>query len=102
MKLKFRAEPQDVLIFVLFAIFLLYVVSLGVVNLPMLASEGRLAGLNPFPAFTPENLSTTLVFYIVALGALFLSVSSYFFEREEGVGFSMNKKDKGYSRWSKE
>jgi len=102
MKLKFRAEPQDVLIFVLFAIFLLYVIALGVVNLPMLASEGRLAGLNPFPAFAPDNIATTLIFYIVALGALFMSVSSYFFEREEGVGFSMNKKDKGYSRWAKE
>ena len=101
MKLKFRAEPQDVLIFVLFAIFLLYVVSLGVVNLPALA-DGELAGFNPLPAFKPENIGTTLVFYLVALGALFLSVSSYFFEREEGVGFSMNKKDKGYSRWSKE
>jgi len=102
MKLKFRAEPQDVLIFALFAIFLLYVVALGVVNLPMLASEGRLAGFNPFPAFAPENISTTLLFYVIALGALFLSVSSYFFERDEGVGFSMNKKDKGYSRWAKE
>ena len=102
MKLKFRAEPQDVLIFILFAIFLLYIVALGVVNLPMLASEGRFAGLNPIPAFNSENLLTTLVFYIVALSALFLSVSSYFFEREEGVGFTMNKKDKGYSRWAKD
>jgi len=102
MKLRFRAEPQDVFIFVLFAIFLLYVVALGVVNLPMLASEGRLAGFNPFPAFSSEYIFTTLIFYLVALGALFLSVSSYFFEREEGVGFTMNKKDKGYSRWAKE
>jgi len=102
MKLRFRAEPQDVLIFILFAIFLLYVVALGVVNLPMLASEGRLYGLNPLPAFNSENIYTTLVFYFVALGALFLSVSSYFFEREEGVGFTMNKKDKGYSRWAKD
>ncbi len=102
MKLKFRAEPQDVLIFILFAIFLLYVVALGVVNLPMLANEGRLAGLNPFPAFSPDYLFTTIVFYLVALAALFASVSSYFFEREEGVGFTMNKKDKGYSRWAKE
>ena len=98
MKLKFRAEPQDVLIFVLFAIFLLYIVALGVVNLPMLASEGRMAGLNPFPAFSIDNITTTLVFYLVALGALFMSVSSYFFEREEGVGFTMNKKDKGYRK----
>ena len=102
MKLKFRADPQDVLIFVLFAIFLLYIVSLGVVNLPVLAAEGRLAGFNPLPAFSSENIFTTFVFYLVALGALFLSVSSFFFEREEGVGFTMNKKDKGYSRWAKD
>ena len=102
MKFKFRAEPQDVLIFAIFAVFLLYVVALGVVNLPMLASEGRLAGLNPFPAFGPDYIFTTIIFYIVALAALFASVSSYFFEREEGVGFTMNKKDKGYSRWAKE
>ncbi len=102
MKLKFRAEPRDVLIFVLFAIFLLYVVALGVVNLPMLASEGRLAGLNPIPAFSSQYIFTTLLFYVVALVALFLSVSSYFFEREEGVGITLNKKDKGYSRWAKE
>ena len=102
MKLKFRAEPQDVLIFLLFAIFLLYVVALGVVNLPMLAAEGRLAGFNPLPAFEQERIFTTLVFYFVALGALFLSVSSYFFERDDGVGFTLNKKDKGYSRWAKD
>ena len=102
MKLKFRAEPQDVLIFVVFAIFLLYVIALGVINLPTLASEGRFAGLNPLPAFEPENLFKTIVFYLIALGALFMSVSSYFFEREEGVGLTLNKKDKGYSRWAKE
>lgn len=102
MKLRFRAEPQDVLIFVVFAIFLLYVIALGIINLPTLATEGRFAGLNPFPAFEPDNILKTIVFYLIALGALFMSVSSYFFEREEGVGLTLNKKDKGYSRWAKE
>lgn len=102
MKLRFRAEPQDVLIFVVFAIFLLYVIALGIINLPTLATEGRFAGLNPFPAFEPDNIFKTIVFYLIALGALFMSVSSYFFEREEGVGLTLNKKDKGYSRWAKE
>ena len=36
MKFKFRADSQDVLIFVIFAIFLLYVVALGVINIPVL------------------------------------------------------------------
>lgn len=101
MKFRFRADAQDVLIFVLFAIFLLYVVSLGVINLSYLA-EGESLTLNPFPAFGPEYLMSTIVFYIIALVALLLSVSSYFFDREEGVGFSLGKKDKGYSRWAKD
>ncbi len=101
MKFKFRADAQDVLIFVLFAIFLLFIVALGVVNLSYLAN-GEGMTFNFLIAFTTEYITTTIVFYIVALVALFVSVSSYFFEREEGVGFSFGKKDKGYSRWAKE
>ena len=84
MKLKFRADAQDVLIFVLFAIFLLYVVAIGVLNIPVLLNEGHFYGLNPFPAFGPQYLFTTLLFYILFLGGIFATVSSYFFEREEG------------------
>lgn len=102
MKLKFKADAQDVLIFILFAIFLLYVVALGVLNIPNLALEGEFYGLNPIPAFYPDRIVTTLVFYLLAFGALFMSVSSYFFEREKGIGFSTQKSDKGYSRWAKE
>ena len=102
MKLKFRADAQDILIFIVFAIFLLYVVALGVVNIPVLASEGHFAGLNPFPAFYPSNITVTIIFYVLFLVGIFVSVSSYFFDRDEGVGFSTSKKDKGYSRWAKE
>ena len=102
MKLKFKADAQDVLIFVLFAIFLLYVIALGVLNIPNLALEGEFYGLNPIPAFYPDKIATTLVFYLLAFGALFMSVSSYFFDREKGIGFSTEKSDKGYSRWAKE
>ena len=102
MKLKFRAEPQDVLIFVIFAIFLLYVVALGVLNIPVLANEGHFYGLNPLPAFSTKNITTTMVFYILFLAGIFVSVSSYFFEREEGFGITTSKKDKGYSRWAKD
>ena len=101
MKFKFRADAQDVLIFAMFAIFLLYVVALGTVNLHYLSNGDDLT-LLPIEAFGPEFLSKTLLIYLVALGALFLSVQSYFFEREEGVGFSLGKKDKGYSRWAKD
>ena len=102
MKLKFRADSQDLLIFGIFAIFLLYVVALGVINIPSLATGGHFAGLNPLPAFSSENISVTLVFYFLFLAGIFASVSSYFFEREEGVGFTTSKKDKGYSRWAKD
>ena len=102
MKFKFRAEPQDILIFVLFAIFLLYVVCLGVLNIPVLANEGHFYGLNPFGAFSPENIAVTLSFYILFLVGIFVSVSSFFFERDEGFGFTTAKKDKGYSRWAKD
>ena len=102
MKLKFRAETQDIVIFVLFAIFLLYLIAIGVLNFSTLAIEGHFYGLNPIEAFTPEYLMATIVFYIFSLAALFISVSSYFFEREKGIGITTEKKDKGYSRWAKE
>ena len=102
MKFKFRADPEDLLIFGAFAIFLLYIVSIGVVNLSTFATEGHLSGLNPLPAFTPRYIGATLTFYILCLAGLFISVSSYFFDREKGFGLTTDKKDKGYSRWAKE
>ena len=102
MKFKFRADPEDILMFVIFAIFLLYIVCIGVLNLSSFATEGYLVGLNPFPAFGPKYIAATLTFYFLALGGLLVSVSSYFFEREKGFGITTDKKDKGYSRWAKE
>ena len=102
MKFKFRADPEDLLIFGIFAAFLLYIVALGVVNLSTFANEGHLSGLNPFPAFGPDYILSTIVLYILALIGLFISVSSMFFEREEGFGISAEAKSKGYSRWAKE
>ena len=102
MKFKFRADPEDLLMFIIFAIFLLYVVAIGVVNLSTFASEGHLAGLNPLPAFSPQYIGSTIVFYILFLIGLCVSVSSIFFEREKGFGITTDKKDKGYSRWAKD
>ena len=102
MKLKFKADATDVLIFVLFAIFLFYVVCLGVLNFPELAINGHFHGLNPLPALAPSRITATIVFYLIFLGAIFASVSSYFFEREKGFGFGTEKSNKGYSRWAKE
>lgn len=102
MKLKFRADAQDVLMFIIFAVFLLYIVAIGVLNLNHLSVEGTFYGVNPFPAFGPRFFVTTLVFYFMILLGLFLSVSSLFFERDDGIGFTTGKKDKGYSRWAKD
>ena len=102
MKLKFRADAEDLLIFVMFAIFLLYIVAVAVVNLNSFATQGHFAGLNPLPAFAPDLFFATIVFYIVILLALFASAGSMFFEREKGFGITTEKKDKGYSRWAKE
>ena len=102
MKLKFRADSEDLLIFGMFAVFLLYIVAIGVVNIHTFATEGHLSGLNPFPAFEPRYLFSTLFLYFLFLLGLFASVSSMFFEREKGFGITTDKKDKGYSRWAKE
>ncbi len=102
MKFKFRTDSHDLAVFVAFAIFLLYIVCLGVVNLSTFASEGVLSGFNPFPAFSPEYLKTTFILYFLCLVCFFISVSSYFFDREKGIGFTTDKKDKGYSRWAKD
>ena len=75
MKLKFRAEKEDIIMFCIFAIFLLYIVAIGVVNLSSFATEGYLSGLNPFPAFTPQYIKATMIFYFLALLGLFISVS---------------------------
>lgn len=102
MKFKLRADKEDWLMFGGFALFLLYCVSIGVVNLATFADTGELSGFNPFPAFAPRYLSATLVLYFLVLGGIFISVSSYFFEREKGIGITTQKKDKGYSRWAKD
>ena len=102
MKFKFVATSRDVLIFVIFAIFLLYVVALGVLNIPQLASQGSFYGLNPIEAFSPQYIYYTLLFYLLALAGLIMSVNSYFFEFEDGVGLNIGEKSGGgYSHWAK-
>ncbi len=92
MKLKFRADAKDILIFVIFSIFLLYFVAIAVVNLGTFAQEGVLYGLNPLPAFGPDYLFATILGYICVLIAIIMSVSSLFFEREKGIGISTSPK----------
>ena len=100
--MKFKAEPKDVLIFVVFCIFLLLVSSIVIVNVSYIANYGEFYGLNPFKGFAPEYITATFVFFFLALIGIFTAVSSYFFDRESGFGFSFGgKKNDGYSRWAK-
>ena len=100
MKLRFRAEPKDIIIFIIFCVVLLYFVAIGVLNFAQFAEDSTFYGLNPLEAFSSEFITATLVFYFFALVAIFVSVQSYFFDTEEGIGIKIGKKkDKGYSRW---
>jgi len=102
MKLKFTANKEDWIIFILMLILMLYLVAIAVLNFSSLAQTGSFHGLNPIPAFTNfEYFKPTMVFYLIAILAAFGSVKSYFFDREKGTGFSTTKSDKGYSRWAK-
>ena len=102
MKLKFVATPRDVMIFAVFALFLLYVVCIGVLNIPVLAATGTFYGLNPIEAFSPDYIYYTLIIYFIALGGLIMSVNSYFFEFQEGFGIKISESSGGgYSSWAK-
>ena len=102
MKLKLRIDSDDLWMLGVFALFLLYIVAVLVVNVSTFASKGTLAGPNPLPAFSSDYIASTIGFYILALGGIIFSVKSYIFEFDKGLGFTTQKKDKGYSRWAKE
>lgn len=103
MKLKFRAEKKDWIIFGIFAVVLFYLVSIGVLNAISFIDNGTLCGLNPFPVFSRDYFAPTMVIYIGMLIAVITSVSSTFFEREKGIGIKASpKEEKGYSRWAKD
>ena len=99
--MKFRVETKDFVIFCCFCVFLLYMCCIGVLNASTLATEGKFYGLLPFEAFTGKYIATTLVLFVLALIGIFGACSSYIFDRENGFGFTFNKKDSGYSRWAK-
>lgn len=102
MKLRFRAEAKDVVIFCIFAIAWLFVVSIAVANVSQFLNEESFT-MNLFLAFLPQNLAATIVFFLAGIIAAFAGVKSVFFERENGVGLSIgNKKEKNYSRWAKD
>ena len=105
MKLKFRAEKKDWIIFGGYAVVLLYFVAIALLNIIQFAKgdlDHPFHGLNPFPAFSSNMIGLTFTCYIIALVASIFSVSDRFFDREKGFGFSTEgkKSSKGYSRWT--
>ena len=60
MKLKFRADAKDIVIFLIFCVVLLYLVAIVVVNLHSVATTGEFMGLNPIPAFYTLNANLPL------------------------------------------
>ena len=102
MKLKFRADPKDWMIFGIFAFIWLIVVSLAVVNVYAFMNNENFT-INFFLAYTSANkFGVTLLFFFIGLAVAFTSVKSFFFEREKGIGISASpKKENGYSRWCK-
>ncbi len=103
MKLKFRADAKDIKIFIVFAILLFYLVAIAILNITSFINDASFHGFNPFPIFTAELFPPTIIFYFAILIMIMLSVKSYFFDREKGIGVATGKKDeKGYSRWCKD
>lgn len=104
MKLKLRINSDDIGKLAIFAIVLLYLVAIAVLNVGEFIHENKFHGLNPIPAFTTGYFAPTMVFYLIALIAIISSVSSSIFEREQGgPGVVIGKKiESGYSSWLKE
>ena len=103
MKLKFKVEKKDFVIFGIFAVILFYLSCIAVLNISSFANDGTLSGINPFPALSRDYFPITMVIFIGALIAIITSVSSTIFDKEKGFGFEIGKKkDKVYSRWATE
>ncbi len=101
-KLKFRADTKDVVIFAIFSAVIFFLICLAVSNIGSFVADGEFCGLTIIPALT-KYLAVTIVLFLVAIVAMFLGVQSWFIEREEGIGFQIGaKKEKNYARWAKD
>ena len=99
--MKIKVEKKDLIIFISFCVFLLYLCAIGVLNASSIASEGRFYGFLPFKAFTSRYIGMTFFLFLAALVGIFLAVKSYIFDRDKGFGFTIGgKKETGYSKWS--
>ena len=100
--MKFRVPPKEFTIFCAFLILLFYLCTLITGNVGYLGTNGELYGLSPFLGLT-KYFGLTVMIFIIFVVVIFVSVSSYIFDRKKGFGFEIGEKsEKGYSRWSKE
>ena len=100
--MKFNVSAKDLVLFIVFCIFLLLLCSIAVSNAVSIINDGEFLGLNPFIGFGPHYIFGTLLLFFIVLIAIFASVSSYR-EKGKGIGLNIGEKDeKGYARWSKE
>ena len=102
--MKFRVSPKDLIMFVIYSIFLLILCSLAVINLASLLNEGKLYGFNFFAGLFPPYLPATLFVFIAVIVSIFFSVSSYIFDHEKGSGIGLKigekEEEKGYTRFT--
>ena len=105
MKLRFRAEAKDVIIFGIFSVVWLFVVAFAVANVAAFLNEESFT-FNPFIGFLPQNIAATLICFFAGIIAAFVGVKSVFLEKEDdltGIGISIGqKKEKNYARWAKD
>ncbi len=103
--MKFKIEPKDIKIFIIYSIALLYLCAILILNFASFANEGVFYGFMPFEAFTPEYLVATIALFLGIQLIIFLNVSSYIFNKEKGYGVGLKISEKssdGYARWSNE
>ncbi len=103
--MKFKVEPKDFFLFILYCGILLYLCAIAVLNFASLSTNGTFYGLLPFKAFTPKFIGATLLLFAIAMISIFASVSSYIFKKDKGGGFGLifgGKQSDGYSKWAKE
>lgn len=72
MKLKFRADLKDIVIFLIFCLVLLYLIAIAVLNLNSVAVDGTFRGLNPFPAFTSELYNSNFIILCFSISGNFI------------------------------
>ncbi len=105
MKMRYRADTKDVIIFGIFALVWLLIVSFAVSNVYEFLN-GRSFTINIFIAFSLQNIAITLILFVIGIVAVFAGVKSVFLEKEDditGIGISIgSKKEKNYARWAKD